>query len=132
MHIVVLLLGLLTSPSAANPTLCLSPADENTGDQAACHGSGESMCVSMCAFMAVYSLSCGAQQISAVHCRTFMFDYQSQMCLHTTVNKCHNLLTFHTKRCKRIEKFKLIYNKNTDSRNLSDCEELENLKWQMT
>lgn len=60
MHIAVLLLRLLTSPSAANPTLCLSPADENTGDQAACHSSGKSMCVCMCAFIAVYGLSCGA------------------------------------------------------------------------
>lgn len=45
MHIAMLLLGLLTSPSAANPTLCLSPADRNTGDQAVCHCSRQSLYV---------------------------------------------------------------------------------------
>lgn len=133
MHIAVLLLRLLTSPSAANPTLCLSPADENTGDQAACHSSGKSMCVCMCAFIAVYGLSCGAQRISAVYTAELLCPIIRINCFHTTGNKCHNLLTFHTKRCQRIENSNLFTIKTlTDNQNPSDCKKLENLKWQMT
>lgn len=70
---------------------------KNTGDQAACHDSRESMCVCMCAFMAVYNLPCGVQRISVVYTAEHLCPIIRVICAFTTTgNKCHNLLTFQT------------------------------------